>query len=353
MRVLHVVTDDDRRGAQLFAVDLHRALQRREVDSHIVALAAGDVGGLDVATLGSTRLGVRTLVALRGRLRRADVVVAHGSSTLAALAILSVTKRAPFVYRQISDPSYWWSGSRRRRVRWYLGRAAHVIALSAGTRRAVAGMGVPERCISVIANGVDPVRFTPASPARRQRARQSFGLDAERFTVGYVGALVSEKGVDVLVRACDALPDVQLLVVGDGPVRADLASLAAREGVCFAGSISDVERAYEAIDVLAFPSRAGDTMPAALIEAGMCGVAVVTTAVGAIGEMLEPGRTAVFVPVDDVAALTAAIEGLRDGSAERERLAAQWRSTARERYSIDAIADKWLEILTRVARRAL
>src|SRR4051812_300012 len=114
--ILQVVTDDDRRGAQVFACDLHDALERREHVVTTVALAPGVVGGLDLPVLGSKRLAYGTLRALRRLADRHEVVIAHGSSTLPACALGLAASRTPFVYRQISD-SLFWAPSRARRLR--------------------------------------------------------------------------------------------------------------------------------------------------------------------------------------------------------------------------------------------
>src|SRR5690349_168446 len=111
---LQVVTDTDRRGAQQFALDLHRALEARGRQMRTVALVDGEVGGLDLPTLGSKRLSLPTLLALRREAVAACVVIAHGSSTLPATAITTLGTGVPFVYRQISDVRFWARGRLRR-----------------------------------------------------------------------------------------------------------------------------------------------------------------------------------------------------------------------------------------------
>src|SRR5215469_13707106 len=133
--VLQVITDTDRRGAQVFAMDLHAALTRRGDRVRTVALAPGRTGGLDVPVLGRRRLSLGTLRRLTTEARSAQVLVAHGSTTLPACAVVSAFSRTPFVYRQISDSLYWArSAGRRWRVRVELTRAARTVALWPGAR---------------------------------------------------------------------------------------------------------------------------------------------------------------------------------------------------------------------------
>ena len=106
MRILQVLTDTDRRGAQVFATDLGHALSSLGHDVDTRALVAGrNEVALPVPVLGGSRWSA--LGPLRQAGRRADVVVAHGSSTLIACAAVRLTARTPFVYRQISDSRFW------------------------------------------------------------------------------------------------------------------------------------------------------------------------------------------------------------------------------------------------------
>ncbi|MFI5048152.1 MAG: hypothetical protein ACHQIG_13885, partial [Acidimicrobiia bacterium] len=132
-RVLQVVTDTDRRGAQVFATDLHAALARQGRDVRTVALAPGKVGGLVLPVLGERRRSVATLRALRHEVASAAVVVGHGSTTLPLGAIATVGTGTPFVYRQISDSVFWApSGLRRLRVQAAMRRCAALVALWPG-----------------------------------------------------------------------------------------------------------------------------------------------------------------------------------------------------------------------------
>ena len=116
-RVLQVITDTDRRGAQVFATDLGAELQD-EFDVRTVALAPGRDRALDVDVLGPSRRSPKTLRALRTAARHAAIVIAHGSSTLPASAVALVGSGVPFVYRQISDPVFWTpTAAKRLRVR--------------------------------------------------------------------------------------------------------------------------------------------------------------------------------------------------------------------------------------------
>jgi glycosyltransferase involved in cell wall biosynthesis len=354
LRILQVITDDDRRGAQVFAQDLGAACRDRGHHVTTVALAPGAAGGLAVETLGPTRLGRQSISALRRRLSTSDIVVAHGSSTLPACALATAGTGVPFVYRQISD-SLFWAGTpaRRWRVRALLRRAAAVVALAPGAADVLrTRFAVPEDAIAVIPNGVPAGSFAPSDQAAKAAARESFGLAPERPVVLSIAALVPEKGVDLVIDAVATLPDVQLLVAGDGPARADLERAARRlvpDRCVFAGSLADPAPAYAAADLVVLASRGGDSMPAALVEAGFCGLPVVSTDVGAIADVVIDGRTGVVLPVAEARAVSDAIAEVLT-SPDR---AAAWGEAARrhclEHFEIGVVADRWLQVLDAVA----
>lgn len=351
VRVLHVLTDTDRRGAQVFASELSARLGGLGLESELAALGPGAVGGLSVDTLGDGGLTAGTLAALRRAMARADVTVAHGSRTLLAAAVAGAGPGRPFVYRQISDPLFWaGTAARRRRVRAYYRCPKHVVALSSITETVLRRhFFLAHDRITVIPNAADEHRCPPASEEDRQAARHRLGCPVERPVVGYVGALVEEKGVADLVRALP--PGAVLVVAGDGPARASVEAQARMDGadVRFLGPVRDPWDLYAAADVVALPSRGGDTQPAVLIEAALVGRACVTTSVGAITDIVQDQRTGRVVGPGDVAALRAALVELLADPGERARLGATARHRALARFSMTTVAEKWRRVLGAIA----
>lgn len=348
-RILQVITDADRRGAQVFAQDLHDGLAAAGARSRLVALAPATHGSaLVVPVLGTRRLTPPTLLALRRELARHDVAIAHGSSTLAACALASVGIGTPFVYRQISDQLFWaGTPSRRLRVRQFLRRAAGVVALWSGAADVlVEHFGVDRAAIRVVPNGVPAGRFPEQDDDARVAARSALGLDPCRPTLVSIGALVPEKGVDLAVRIAAAIPETQLLVAGAGP-DADalevLAGAAAPGRVRFVPPVADPALVYAAADVVLLPSRGGDSMPAVLIEAAFCGRAAVSTTIGGIVDIVVPGVTGELVPPGDLDQLVAATRSALAAADDYGRAA---REHALSRFEIGTVARAWHRVLT-------
>lgn len=348
MRILQVVTDTDRRGAQVFAVELAGELTRAGNVVRTVALERGAAPVLDLPVLGMARLGFSTLRALRREARAVDVVVAHGSTTLFACAI--ATPGVPFVYRQISDSRFWAPpGLRRARVRAGLRRAARVVALWKGSAATLeSDFGVRSERIRVIPNGVRADEFRPVDRATREAQRVALGLDPTRPTLAYVGALVPEKGVDLAIAAVAQLDAVQLLVAGDGPSREALEAQARRVApgrVVFTSTVTRAADAHAAADVVVLASRGGDSMPAVLIEAGLMGVPTVVTPIEAIPEIVLAGATGLIIPVDDPEALAGALRTLIDDDDRRARFGAAAREHCTEHFTIERVGSMWASVL--------
>ena len=352
-RVLQVVTDCDRRGAQVYATDLAVGLAALGCDVETVALAPGQHGErLDLPVLGPGPRSLATFRNLRRRARTCDVVVAHGSSTLLACAVSLIGLRTPFVYRQISDPLRWaGTWGRRLRVAAFLRRSRHVVALSHDVADVFSQHYWLRRdMITVIPNAVPESRFHPPDAAERLEARSEFGISSAEVVAVTVGSLSEEKGVDLAIESLVDVPQAVLLVAGDGPDREALQALADErlgDRVQFVGPISDVRAVYWAADLLIAPSRS-ESMPAVVIEAGLCGLPVVASDVGAVSEIVIDGVTGYLTKPGDVSALRSVVSQLAENREAATTLGSQASVRCSQRFTIESTSPKWKAVLARV-----
>jgi glycosyltransferase involved in cell wall biosynthesis len=347
VRSLHLVSSTARRGAQTFAVDLVAALQQRGEQATVVALH-GDPGDATYAVLelGRSRRAASTLRALRRAAASADVVVAHGSSTLEASTLALAGSGVPFVYRTIGDPSYWVSSATRRRgVGLMLRRAArHVVLWEGAAHQLATTYGIDPGRIDVIPNAVRADRFQLATDRRRRAARGALQVPEGQLCLAYVGALSVEKAVGVAIEAAGSL-DAVLLIAGEGRERVALDAQASRGrgDVRFLGPVEDPADIYAAADLLLLPSLS-EGMPAVIIEAGLVGTPAVASAVGSVPDLIDHARTGFLVPPGDTAALLAVIDVARRSSREVGHAAA---ARFRAAYDIHPVAEGWLDTLER------
>ena len=339
----------------MYATDLAPGLQNLGCAVETVALAPGNHGDqLAIDVLGPSRRSLATFRALRARARNFDVVIAHGSTTLPACAIALSGSGVPFVYRQISDPLFWAATTARRsRSKAFLARAARVVSLSEPTADVVSDhYGLRRSKIVVIPNAVPGERFAPSSPQERTAARSELGVDERAVLAISVGALVPEKGVDLAIRSLAQQAECRLLIAGDGPERGALEGLAQGqlgERARFLGSVDDPLSLYAAADFLLLPSRGGDSMPAVLIEAGLCGLPAITCPIGAIADVVVDGETGVLVEPDDIPALRMAVEALSSDRDLAQRLGAGAHAHCTARFTISTTAPLWVDLLREAA----
>lgn len=307
--------------------------------------------GIPVEALPIARKGLRGALALRAWLRglAPDVINTH-SSTDSWLVALAQRARPVVRTRHISAPI-----RRNRATRWLYASTAHVVSTGEALRASIIeATGLAPDRVSSVPTGVDLARF---SPGDRAHARRTLGLDARAPLVGIVATLRSWKGHSYLVEALARLPDAgaRLAIVGNGPgwepLHAQVAALGLGDRVVFAGQQADVVPWLQALDVFALPSWANEGVPQAIMQAMACALPVVTTEVGAIGEIVRDGETGRFVPPRDSAALAEAIASLLADPDARARLGRAAGQVARARFSRETMLDRMEAIFRGVALR--
>jgi glycosyltransferase involved in cell wall biosynthesis len=170
-------------------------------------------------------------------------------------------------------------------------------------------------------------------PGARRRARCALGLPADARVVGSVGRLAYQKAPEDFVAAlADLGPDVTGVWVGGGEL-AGRVGRKAGENVLLTGERTDVLDVLPAFDVFASSSRY-EGLPTALVEAMICGVPVVATAVNAVPDLVVPGETGLLVPPGRPGQLAGAIRHLLDSPALATRMAGTARARVGDRYGL-------------------
>lgn len=206
--------------------------------------------------------------------------------------------------------------------------------------------------------GVDTGRFRP-DPAARLGLHRRLGATDDQVFIGFGGRLVREKGVHLLVRAIAGVPGTRLIIVGDGPERESLESLAEALGIAervtFAGHVPSLEmpRWLAAFDLLVLPTvgRRGwvEQFGRILVEAMACGVPVIGSASGEIPRVI--GEAGLLVPERDERALTEAIRALVAAGDLRTGLGARGRARVTDRFTNERIAADSVAFYRSVVRR--
>ncbi len=346
------------RGVQLVLATQHDgASWRAPTGVRVVRLPHGGSAGY-----------FRNVPALRRLLRdeQPDLLNAHyasGYGTTAALAgfrpwLLSVWGS------DVYDFPYE-SGIKGRLKGWLLRRNLRQADAVASTSEAMA------RQVRRLVPGIDPVAVTP------------FGIDTERFApqppslphahdgivIGTVKTLAPKYGIDLLLRAfaqvlsaAGSNAALSLVIVGDGPQRAELEALSHTLGIAaqvrFVGAVShtEVPQWLNRFDLYVAASRLdSESFGVAVLEASACGLPVVVSDVGGLPEVVVQGETGLVVPREDVAALAQAMQQLIADPELRRRFGAAGRARVLAHYgwphSVDAMLRCFDEVVARHARR--
>jgi len=153
---------------------------------------------------------------------------------------------------------------------------------------------------------------------QRRRLRAIAGADDGDFLIGGVGRLAKSKGFDTLINAFNlaAIPDAKLVIIGDGRERSRLEQLAGNDRIRLLGFREDAKIFYQAFDLFVSPSRS-EPLGRVLFEAIDAGTPVLATATQGPSEILTR-YSGTLVPIEDVAAMSAALRSLAERRPARE-----------------------------------
>jgi len=219
-------------------------------------------------------------------------------------------------------------------------RASRIVAITQALARfQVERVGLPAEKVEVIHYGLDDLpQAWGTNPAD--------GVPRDARVPLAVCRLERQKGLDVALRALPDIvarhPDVHLVVLGEGPQRAELEQLARSLDipVYMPGRVPDVAAWLRRADLLIHPAR-WEGFGLALLEAMLASLPVVATNVSSIPEIVEDGKTGLLVPPDDAEALAVAVTRVLDEPAD---YGARGRARAEIEFSVARMADRTLAV---------
>ena len=329
------------------------------------------------------RLGVAHIpVAMRGRtdlgaIRRLRSIIGEGGYDLVHLHGARAGLLGRIAARLAGAPLIVWTmhvfqpdvlqGWRRWQVPLYLlaegllarGFCDQIITISEDLRRrALSWERVPAGKVTTIYSYADLAAF--AGPSDRAATRRQLGVPPEVPLVCTVGRLCVQKGVDDFLRAAARvraqMPQVRFLVVGDGPLRGELASLAGQLGLdgclTFTGHRSDVPQILLASDLFATATH-WEGFGKVNVEAMAAGKPLVSTDVGPIPEVAGGYRGAILVPPRAPEAFAQALLTILRDLPAYTRRAEAGREQALARFGREALAQRTGELYERLIARAL
>lgn len=368
--VLQLISSAGFYGAENVVIQLACQLERRNWRVIVGVLAAPDqpkpevarqaeAEGLEVELVPcSGRVDLSAITFLRRKIAACEVDVVHSHNYKSNLYGCAAAKRAGV---PIVATCHTWTGEALRLAiygaidRWFLRGFAAVVGVSGAVLDQLRRSGVREDRLLRIANGIDTDRFWPAA-----RALEHPMGAVHTVLVGCAGRLTYQKGFDLLLRAAAEVvsqsPNVSFAIAGDGEEREKLNRLACSLGIeskiHFLGPVREMASFYHSLDIFVMPSRY-EGMPMALLEAMASQQPIVAARVGQVPDLIEDGETGLLIRPDEPGELADAILRLVRNPDLASRMARRAHARVVERYSSQAMADRYLEVYRGAVRKNL
>ena len=367
IKILNVLTDSNIGGAGRLLVNYLHNFDRTRFDSAVVLpkdsrlIPAVRAEGYDVieTEYGRDKSWDRRAVGeLRRIIRdyRPDIVHTH-SSLSARVAAWQCGVPARFYTRHCAfEPSRKLTAFPGKQLNGLMNRvlSTDIVAVAEAAKQNLTDTGVPEKLITVIINGVEPLRET--SPEENDALRNELGIGREDFVCGIVARLEDYKGHSYLLESAKTVlashPGAVFLIVGEGTERERLEKQAAESGIAgqviFTGFCDDVAPYYGIMDLNLNCSWGTETSSLALSEGMSVGVPAVATTYGGNPYMITEGVNGLLVPEKDAPAMADAILRIMDDPELLKRLSDGARRLYREKFTARAMTEQ-LEALYEAA----
>lgn len=357
-RILYVITELDVGGAEQALCELASRLDRQAFAAEVACLAGkGPLAarlrerGIPVRHIGARgKWDLRALWRLRRLLRGADI--AHSflfhANMLTRVAAIRTGVAAVVCSARVAERSR----PRRRALECRTQRLVDVeVCVSSGVRDWLIAGGFSREKLAVIPNGVDADSFA----GRDASFKAQLGLSADTPLVTTIGRLHEQKGMAYFLRAAASirrsLPRCHFLVVGRGPLEAELKALVKQfqleSHVSLLGFTDDVAAVLRATDVFVLASL-WEGMPNVLLEAMAAAVPVVATRVEGVTDIVGDGKTGLLVMPQDVPAIASAVLRLLQDPDRARAMGAAGQERVRKHFSLDVMVRRHQELYARL-----
>lgn len=359
-RVAFVITELAVGGAEKCLANLAAGIDRTRFEPVVVTLAKRPdhdvlvrgleaqrvpVHFLNLSTWRQSWAGLRRLTALLRELQPNVVqTFLFHANVLGAMAVARANSPPLFAGARVADPRW----GRLAVERWALSRAAAIICVSDSVLEHYERQGFRRQQLLTISNGIDVESWLHTRPAKLE----TFAVPQGRRTILFVGRLDRQKGVDILLDAmpavCEALPEVDLLIVGDGPERDHLHTLATRLAkfsgrIHFAGWQADIPEIMKASEVVVLPSR-WEGMPNVLLESMAAGLPVVAAATHGVRQLLGSHTEQQMFSLEDTRELSARLIAILQDPNLQSRLGHANQVRAAQEFSLRSMIRQYEQL---------
>lgn len=358
---LHVDTARTWRGGQNQVLLTVRGLRARGHEATIIAHPDGELRRRLRETDDLIPLTPRTeMDVLAGwklarllKERQPDILHAHDAHAVAIAALAMSFVRTSIPTRVVASRRVIFQLGQNIFSRWKYRRVDRFICASSFIRTVLADDGISPKRLDVVYEGVDLVNLDTAP---RVNLHETFSLPEGAPIVGNVGALDPDKGQRYLIKAAQLvirkIPNAQFLIVGQGvleeTLRRQIKNLNLETQVLLTGFRSDVLSLQKGFNVFVMSSLS-EGLGTSVIDAMACGRPVVSTNVGGLPELVDPGKTGQLVSPHDPRSLAEAILSILQDKTLQVRYGHAASRRARQLFSADRMIDETVEVYHRMA----
>ena len=363
MRITHFVENLNRGGLERVVIDLigaqreqghtceviclfeRGALAAELVDNGVPVHACGKRSGLDFAAVARAR----------AMLHRAPPAVLHTHNAVSHYHAVFAAIGLPIT--RVVNTRHGMGGLRPRGRRDHLYRYSmrftHMVATVCEAARndlVASGIVRPDKVVSV-PNGIDTDAFAPATPQAQQRLAIALGFPEHTRLIGSVGRLNWAKDQATLIRAYakvqKRVPESALVLVGDGSLKEQLATLAAAEGVAarvrFLGDRDDIPELLQGFCMFASSSTT-EGYSIAIMEACAAALPTIATRVGGNAEIVRDGINGHLVEAGDAEALACAMVAVLEDTPRAQSMGLAARDWVMRHGSLRAMATRYAQV---------
>ena len=371
IKVLHLITELERGGAELLLLDMCRQL-RESLDITVAYLRGPgslvpELQRLDIPVhclRMRSRADISAVWRLWRLLRRGRFTIIHThlidadlvgfiAARLAGVPVIISTKHNTDDFRQRQSLVM-------KVDSWFANRLDKIIAVShAVAQMLVQDQHVVSGKIQVVHNGIDTERFQNPDVSQRQAARQSFKFAPPTRVITTVARLHPQKGhryvlqaIPAVVKACGE--NICFVWAGEGPLQHELEALAdeldVRRFIRFLGCEQNIPQLLAGSDVFVLASL-WEGLGIAVLEAQASGVAVIASRVDGLAEVIDDGVSGCLVAARDPDALAQAIIRLLNDPEQCRRLAKEGRRIVEQKFSLAGMCRELLGIYQELVSR--
>ena len=352
MNILFITTHLEPGGVPYYTVSLAEALKKR---GHRVLVASGGGKFSDILSNLDTehiKLNIRTkselspkilfsLIQLLGIVKEKNIQIIHAQTRVTQVLSFLLSKLTGIPYISTCHGFFRPHFFRKALPLW----GKRVIAISKAVEKHLIGdMKIKKEHIKLIHNGIDCNKFNVIDSQRINEFKQRIGLKAGSV-VGILARLSDVKGHKYLIEAfkkvLPRIPDVQLLIVGDGRMKDELVELTEnldiQKNVFFVPSLLDIPLVLSAMDIFVMPSIQ-EGLGLSIMQAQAAGLAVIASSVGGISTLIEDRQTGILIPSADTEAIAKSIILLLTDKDLAVRLGQNAKRNIQENFSLEKMA---------------